>query len=191
MYNYIEDTEADITARLFAIAGDYIKVHATPETDADRPSPDSIRCNVFVMYTGSRYGEAKSTNQVSQDEFFQFAVVIESPFLRGDHGIYSVKKKVIDRLLGFEPRNSNRLTAVNAGFNTEKMMQNEGVFTFPVVFETRGMAVQVEDEDEEIGAPISEINASDPKILQPNTGEPFISDEDGVVFMDDEEYPII
>lgn len=190
MLNYIEQTETEITERLQGIATNLIRVHPAPETDADRPEPSSVRSNVFVMYTGSRFGESRSTNDVSQDEFYQFAVVIESPFLRGEFGIYQVKKKVIDRLLGFQPSNSNRLTAVNAGFNTEKMLQENGVFTFPVVFETRGMAVQVDDYTDEPGPLISQITVPEPKISQVDNGAPFVAAEDNVIFIDDDNYPI-
>lgn len=190
MYNYIEETEKEITDWLRGIATDDIKVRETPETDADRPNPSSVRCNTFVMYTGSRYGETRSTDHVSQDEFYQFAVVIESPYLRGEFGIYRVKKKVVDRLLGFKPSNSDRLTVVNAGFNTEKMLQDSGVFTFPVVFETRGMAVQVDDFTDEPGPEISQIIIPEPKILQVNNSAPFVAAEDNVIFVDDENYPI-
>lgn len=190
MYNYIEATEKEITDRLQGIATEDLRIHAAPESDAERPDPSSVRCNAFVMYAGSRYGEPRSTDHVSQDEFYQFAVVIETPYLRGDFGVYQVKKKVVDRLLGFKPSNSDRLTVVNAGFNTEKMLQESGVFTFPVMFETRGMAVQVDDFTDEPGPEISGITITDPKILQVDNGAPFVAPEDNVIFIDDENYPI-
>lgn len=165
MSNYIEQVEKEIAERLQGIETGSIRVHEAPETDADRPEPSSVRCNIFVMYTGSRYGETRSTNDISQDEFFQFAVVIETPFLRGDFGVYQVKKKVVDRLLGFEPSSANKLTVVSAGYNAEKMMQDSGVFTFPVVFETRGMAVQVDDFTDEPGPAISTITIPEPKLI--------------------------
>lgn len=165
MSNYIEQVEKEISERLKGIETGFIRVHEAPETDADRPEPSSVRCNIFVMYTGSRYGETRSTLGISQDEFFQFAVVIETPFLRGDFSVYQVKKKVVDQLLGFEPSNANVLTVVSAGYHAEKMMQNEGVFTFPVVFETRGMAVQVDDFSEGEEPTISTITIPEPKLI--------------------------
>lgn len=140
--DYIEQTESEIVVQLKQIESQYIKVHAAPESDEQRPEQSGVYSNLFVMYTGSRYSEPRSTNEVSQDEFFQFGVVIESPLLRDDHGIYSLKKKVSDALLGFIPSNSNRLTLVSSGYNAEKMEQNAGVFTFNMIFETRAMAVQ-------------------------------------------------
>lgn len=165
MNNYIEKVEKEITDRLKGISTDFIRVHEAPESDAERPDPSSVRCNIFVMYTGSRYGETRSTCDISQDEFFQFAVVIETPFLRGDFGVYQVKKKVVDRLLGFEPSDANKLTVVSAGYSAEKMMQDSGVFTFPVVFETRGMAVQVDDFSGGVEPKINTITIPTPQII--------------------------
>lgn len=190
MSNYIEQVEKEITERLQGIATDKIRVHEAPESDDQRPDPSSVRCNIFVMYTGSRYGETRSTNDISQDEFFQFAVVIETPFLRGDFGVYQVKKKVVDRLLGFTPSSTNKLTVVSAGYNAEKMTQDAGVFTFPVVFETRGMAVQVDDFTTDPEPQITAITVPEPKILQEDNNAPFVATEDDVIFTDDEEYPI-
>lgn len=190
MLNYIEQVEKEITDRLRGIATDYIRVHEAPESDAERPDPSSVRCNIFVMYTGSRYGETRSTCDISQDEFFQFAVVIETPFLRGQYGVYQVKKKVVDRLLGFEPSSANKLTVVSAGYNAEKMMQDSGVFTFPVVFETRGMAVQVDDFTSGPDPELKTIIVTTPQIAQADNGAPFVAADDNVVFIDDENYPI-
>lgn len=148
---YIEKLENEIVEELKAIETDFIKVHLSPETDADRPEQSGVYTNVFVMYTGSRYGQERSTSQVSQDEMIQIAVVIESPLLRGENGIYNVKKRITDALLSFEPSNSNLLTAVSAGYNVEKMEQNAGVFTFTMAFETRALIVKNIPEPEDWG----------------------------------------
>lgn len=161
---YIENTENEIVQKLKFIEAEKIFVHKAPETDEERPDPTGMVSNLFVMYTGSRYGEPRSTHQVSQDEFFQFAVVIESPFLRGAFGIYNVKKYVADSLLGFIPSDSNMLTLVSSGYNAEKMEQNSGVFTFTMIFETRGMAVKAIPEPADWGV-TSDLVINEPTVL--------------------------
>lgn len=148
-----QDIEAAVVARLAPFGSVGFEVVALPETQSDYSRP-FVNGKITVAYHSSSYDKPNSIGHMSQYEEISVIVSIQSRFLRGDKGIYSIASIVRKALLGFEPAGYWRMWAKEFGLKDAKL--EDGLWTYYGLFCTKALAV--EDFEEDISNLISQIS---------------------------------
>lgn len=146
--NY-EQLEDQIYTRILPMASiPGISVRKMPESESERQKAFPGNAQFTVIYAGSEYPETISTSQVSQDEKVFIQVLIESSFLRGPQGVYSLLSALKSLLVGFAPSFCTRLQVVKhhtiGGDEAEKI---NNMWNYNVVFQAKAMTVEDFTED--------------------------------------------
>lgn len=146
--NY-ETLEDEIVTRLTPFISAGITVEKLPELEADRSKPLPTKAKFTVIYAGSEYGNSMSTAHVSQEEKVFIQILIESTFLRGTLGVYSLASVLKQALTGFQPTGCRKIQVAKhhtiGGENAEKI---NNLWNYNVIFQTT--AVHVEDFEEDL-----------------------------------------
>lgn len=145
--NY-ETLETEIVARLTPFLTVGIAVEKLPELEADRSKPLPTKARFTVIYAGSEYGNSMSTAQISQEEKIFIQILIESTFLRGSLGVYSLASVLKKALTGFHPSGCRRIQVTKhhtiGGENAEKI---NNLWNYNVIFQTTSLHVEDFEED--------------------------------------------
>jgi|ERR1044072_1236927 hypothetical protein len=145
-YEYIED---QIYQRLAPFEAADIEVRKLPEdqkeleTDGSRPFKKG---RITIGYKGSKWKEPRSTAQIIQEEKLIFEIAIQSRQLRGNRGVYLLKKLIKEALVGFQPDHCDRITADESGM-TGTATQTDGVWTYSALFCCTTESVENFEED--------------------------------------------
>lgn len=145
--NY-EVLESQIENRLSIMRQANITVQKMPELEGERNRPLPSQAGVTIIYAGSEYGLPNSTAQVRQEEKIFIQILIESTFLRGPQGVYSLLTAVKDLLIGFQPNFCNRIQVVkHHTIGGEEAQKINNMWAYNVIFQTTGIAVENYTED--------------------------------------------
>jgi len=157
--NY-EDLETEIVTRLTPFVSAGIAVEKIPELESERSKPLPTKAKFTVIYAGSEYGNSLSTSQVSQEEKIFVQILIESTFLRGNLGVYSLASLLKKALTGFSPSNCRKLQVTKhhtiGGENAEKI---NNLWNYNVIFQTT--SIHVEDFEEDLSTILLKITLND------------------------------
>jgi len=157
--NY-ELIEQQICSRLqpFAIVG--VDVIVMPELEADRKRPVPTKAQFTVIYSCSEYGNVNSTAQINQNEDLYFTVLIESTFLRGAMGVYSLLNTLRKAIVGFKPTGCLRIQAVkHHTIGSPDAQKIDNMWQDQAVFKTSTLLV--EDYTEDVTALVTRIKFID------------------------------
>lgn len=168
--NY-EQAEQDILTRLtpFVTAG-AIDMVLIPQNQADFKRPFQ-KGKITICYKGSKWGDPRSTAQISQEEEVMFQIEIQSRTLRGDRGIYLMKKALNQALIGFAPTDCDRMYAKESGMTSVAETLNDGVWTYSLIVACK--TISVEDYEEDLSVILRRITNNDL-----TTGGSFIVEND-------------
>lgn len=157
--NY-ENLEIEIVNRLSPFLSAGITVESLPELESERNKPLPTKAKFTVIYAGSEYGNAMSTAQISQEEKIFIQVLIESTFLRGNLGVYSLASVLKQALTGFQPLGCRRIQVTKhhtiGGENAEKI---NNMWNYNVIFQTT--TLHVEDFQEDLSLILKKITTID------------------------------
>lgn len=156
--NY-EQAEEDIKARLlpFVNAG-VIDTILIPETLADFKRPFE-NGKITICYKGSKWEDPRSTGHIVQDEEVIFQIEIQSRTLRGERGIYLMKKAINQAIIGFAPTDCDRIYAKESGLTSVGETLNAGVWTYSFLVACK--TVSVEDYEEDLTVLLKRITNND------------------------------
>ena len=145
--NY-ETLETEIITRLTPFISAGITVEKLPELEADRSKPLPTKAKFTLIYAGSEYGNSMSTSYVSQEEKIFIQILIESTFLRGTLGVYSLASLLKSALTGFQPTGCRKIQVSKhhtiGGENSEKI---NNMWNYNVIFQTTSLHVEDFEED--------------------------------------------
>lgn len=153
--------ESDIVAKLAPFQEVGIDVVVMPELEADRVKPLPTKAKLTVIYSGSDYPSMNSTAQINQDEKIYIIVLIESTFLRGPFGVYTLIPLIRKALVGFRPSgcgNKMRIEKNHTVGAPEAIKQNN-MWEYQIVFSTT--SVVVEDFTEDLSVLLKKITLND------------------------------
>ena len=144
-YELLQDA---VVTRLEPFTTADITVERLPEKESDKAPVTATKARFTVIYAGSEYGSINSTGQVSQEEKIFISVLIESTFLYGARGVYSLVSAVKSALTGFKAQGTNQFSVVKHHTTAppEAVKQNN-MWQYQVIFQTTAPHVQVFDED--------------------------------------------
>jgi hypothetical protein len=156
--NY-EQAEQDIADRLapFVTAG-VIDIVLLPQNVSDFKRPFT-KGKITICYKGSKWQDPRSTAQISQEEEVMFQIEIQSRTLRGDHGIYLMKKALNQAIIGFAPTDCDRIYAKESGMTGVAETLNDGVWTYSYVVACK--SISVEDYEEDLSVLLKKITNND------------------------------
>lgn len=145
--NY-EIFEDEIITQLLPMATAGVVIEKLPELESDRSKPLPTKGKITLIYAGSEYGNSLSTSQISQEEKIFIQFLIESTFLRGVVGIYSLVSLLKKHLTGFQPSGCRRIQVTKhhtiGGENAEKI---NNMWNYNVIFQTTSVHVEAFTED--------------------------------------------
>lgn len=160
--NY-EQLEDEIVLRLFPFTTVGVEVRKMPENEADFTRPTPTKAQITVIYAGSEYGNTMSTAQVSQEEKIFVQLLIESTFLRGNVGIYTLISLIKKALTGFQPSNCRRMQVTkHHSIGGEEVQKINNRWNYNVIFQTTSM--HVEDFTEDLSVILKKITTIDPDL---------------------------
>lgn len=144
--NY-EALEDEIVTRLTPFTTVGIAVTKLPETEAQKQSVIPGQSRLTVIYAGSEYEGTRSTSQVSQEEKVFIQVLIESTFLRGPKGVYSLTDLVKKALTDFRPQNIKKLQVTkHHTIGQPEAVKENNMWQYQVIFQ--GTNLHVEEYDQ-------------------------------------------
>jgi hypothetical protein len=88
-----------------------------------------------------------------------FQIEIQSRTLRGDRGIYIMKKALNQAIIGFAPADCDRIYAKESGMTGVAETLNEGVWTYSFVVACK--TISVEDYAEDLSVLLKKITNND------------------------------
>lgn len=144
--NY-EALEDEIVERLQPFAEAGVSVERLPETEAEKTELGTGEARMTVIYAGSEYEGTKSTAQVSQDEKIFIQILIESTFLRGPKGIYTLTEILKKALTDFRPQRISKLqVSKHHTIGQPDAEKRNNMWQYQVIFQ--GTSVHVEEYDQ-------------------------------------------
>lgn len=156
-YELLED---QVVARLQPFTTIGIQVERLPETESQKKQVNPGNARFTVIYAGSEYEAVNSTAQVSQTEKIFIQVLIESTFLRGNKGIYSLTSALKKALIGFRPQGITRLqVSKHHTIGQPDAEKKNNMWNYQVIFQ--GNALSVEDFTEDLGPLLKKITYED------------------------------
>lgn len=145
--NY-ETLETEIVNRLSPLLAAGITVESIPQLESERIKPLPTKAKFTVIYAGSEYGNTMGTGHISQEEKIFIQVLIESTFLRGSLGCYSLVSILKSALTGFKPSGCRKMQVTKhhtiGGENAEKI---DNMWNYSVIFQTTSLHVEDFTED--------------------------------------------
>lgn len=168
--NY-EELEDDIAGKIMPLAVDGVDVMVMPEKEADYKRPFK-KAKVTVSIGHSKAGKPETTSVVAQWETICVDLTLEARFLRGDDGIYRLKKKVTDLIIGYRPPNYSRLIELEFRFE----QYTNGIYTYTLTVTTTALLVQ--SPDAENFPNISQITMGEVVVTSPGAPE---QDENNII----------
>ena len=144
--NY-ENLQDEIVTRLQPFTSAGITVERLPETEAQKKQVLPTEARFTVIYAGSEYEGSRSTAQVSQIEKVFIQVLIESTFLYGSKGIYSLVDLLKRALTDFRPQNISKLQiSKHHTIGQPEAEKRNNMWQYQVIFQ--GNSVHVEEYDQ-------------------------------------------
>ena len=151
-----EALQSAVVDRLSALNGESITVVGLPENEAERTKPLPTKVKMTVIYAGSDYDPVASTAQIKQDEKIYIAVLIESSFLYGALGIYSLVSLIKKMLIGFQPAGCRRFRmSKHHTIGEPDAVKKDNMWQYQVIFMTD--TVTVEDFTEDVSVLVKKI----------------------------------
>lgn len=145
-YEVLEQQIFDKLSPMGSVSG--ITVVKMPESEQERRNPYPGNARITVIYAGSEYPDTISTSQVSQSEKIFIQILVESIYLRGPQGVYSLISVIKSLLIGFSPSFCKRIQVLKhhtiGGDDAEKI---NGTWNYNIVFQTEGVTVENFTED--------------------------------------------
>jgi hypothetical protein len=141
-----EQVELEIYTRLLPFQGANIEVAKLPESEADFKRPYT-KAKFTVCYKGSKWKDPRSTSHITQEEELLFEIAIQSRTLRGNRGIYTLKRLLTQALVGFQPTDCERMYAKESGMTGVETTLTDGVYTYSAVFACTTLSVEDFEED--------------------------------------------
>ncbi len=142
----IQQTEDDIIERLTAKLTDNIDsdVEIIPLPDADTELlPKFGKRRLIVAYNGDEAMPDSNISAVQQDLDTTFAIGFFGKVTRGEKGIYALKRKVENALIGFAPTGCQKLT-----YNSFKFIENrDKVFNYLLLIKTISVLIEMPDDE--------------------------------------------
>lgn len=182
----IEVWEADIITRLGA-AGlpEGIEVIPMPETPEEYERKfDKHR--VTVAFNAAKWRENEATDLINQVADIDFAIIVQSKFLRGADGVYSIFKKVKKYLVGFAPTGCRKLKSKDFMLYSDE----KDLFTFLYFVTCPFYAAEFIEDDEELAAArINRITGDEEILYDPALNQ--TSTKNNAVFMVEQPHDII
>lgn len=157
--NY-ESLQDAVVSRLQPFTTADITVERLPEKESEKNQVTATKARFTVIYAGSEYGNVNSTAQVSQEEKIFISVLIESSFLYGVRGVYSLALAVKSALTGFRFRGTHRFQVVKHHTTSppEAVKQNN-MWQYQVIFQTT--IPHVEEFTEDLSLLVQRITLND------------------------------
>lgn len=143
-----EELQNKIVQKLqpFVVAG--LDVVRLPENDAEFNRTVPRKAKFTVIYAGSEYGKTMSTGEVSQEEEIFFQILIESSFLYGTLGVYSLVSLLKKALTGYRPEGCRRIqVSKHHTIGSPEAKKTDNIWQYNVVFSTSTIHVQEPDEE--------------------------------------------
>lgn len=143
-YELLED---EIVTRLQPFTTVGITVEKLPEVESEKKSVTTGTARLTVIYAGSEYGGTKSTAQVSQEEKVFVQVLVESTFLRGPKGVYTIIDIVKKALTDFRPQGLTKLQVTkHHTIGQPEAVKENNMWQYQVIFQ--GTNLHVEEYDQ-------------------------------------------
>ena len=140
--NY-ETLENEIRDRLQPFTTVGIDVVVLPETEAERKRPHQTNARFTVIYSGSEYDLTMSTSSSNNNEKIFVTVLVESSFLRGAKGVYSLVSIIKKALSGFKPTGCQKLQPLKHHTIGQPEAENkDNMWNYQVVFQTTTLSVE-------------------------------------------------
>jgi hypothetical protein len=159
-YELLED---EVVTRLQPFSTVGITIERLPQTESERKQVNPADARFTVIYAGSEYEGTNSTAQIVQNEKVFVQVLIESTFLRGPRGIYTLASVLKKALTGFRPQNLTRLqVSKHHTIGSPEAVKKDNMWQYQVIFQ--GTNLHVEDFTEDISVLVQKItyeNGSD------------------------------
>jgi len=155
-----EALQQSIVDRLqpFVVAG--LDVVRLPENDAEFDRNKPRKAKFTVIYAGSEYGKTLSTAEISQDEVIFFQVLIESSFLYGPLGVYSLVSLLKKALTGYKPTGCRRIeVSKHHTIGSPEATRVDNMWRYNAVFSTT--TVHVQEPEAEVEALLKKITFID------------------------------
>lgn len=150
----------EIVARLQPLLAVGISAVRLPETESERTKPQPTNAKFTVIYAGSEYEGSSSTAQNRNIEKVFVQLLIESTFLYGNKGIYSLINIAKKSLSGFKPSNCQRLEPVkHHSLGNDEVEKINNMWNYQMIFQTT--TVSVEDFQEDLSLILSQITLLD------------------------------
>lgn len=144
--NY-EALEDDIVERLQPFAEAGVSVEKLPETESQKTELGTGEARMTVIYAGSEYEGTRSTAQGSQNEKVFVQILIESTFLRGPKGIYTLTEILKRALTDFRPQNISKLqVSKHHTIGQPDAEKKNNMWQYQVIFQ--GTNLHVEEYDQ-------------------------------------------
>lgn len=141
-----EELEIELCDLLKTKLGNDVDVELEPEFEALNKTPFA-KPRVSIMYDQSEFEKPKTTQYIAQDEVGRMVFIIRSRSLRGPKGIWTVVNNVRKYIVGYQPKNWNKITLVKFSF----VKKEEGLWEWALLASSKAMIVE---EHEEIMTPV-------------------------------------
>lgn len=156
-YELLQDA---IVTRLQPFTTADISVEALPEKESAKTQVTATKARFTVIYAGSEYGGVNSTGQVSQFEKVFVQILIESSFLYGAKGIYSLASAVKLALTGFKAQGTRPFSVVKHNtIGSPEAEKKNNMWQYQVIFAAE--SVHVEDFEEDVSILVQKITLND------------------------------
>lgn len=151
----IETQESDIITKLAAYLGSTVDVKLLPEKQADY-SDVLLKPIVYVCYHETNYQERKSTSTVVQNTTETFNIIVRAKKLRGTIGVWDLKQKIQEALMGFSPASCGGIYL--KVFTPEEYDTDRNEWSFKLQANCDSMVVAIDSDP--TGVPITAITVT-------------------------------